>query len=146
MSEQTAAKHPDYVDAAAEDEEDVLTMNQRIQAFYRQSGGPGVPEIGKFLEHHLRYGTDHGVPGHKETIEDVFSQVVRGDKSLMTLYQLYMRRQAEKEEKEEQKSDAIAELGDKVARLEGEIRSLRQLLADVLRGSDVSADLQETDE
>jgi len=49
---------------------------------------------------------------------------------------MYMRRQAEKED---QKPDALAELGDKVARLEGEITSLRQLLTDILRGGEVLA-------
>jgi hypothetical protein len=152
MSESAPEHHPDYIDPSAEDSEEALTMQQRIQAFYRQSGGPGVPEIQKFFEHHLRYGTDHGVPGHKETLEDVFSSVVRNDKSLMTLFQLYNRWQADREEKEEQRRqpDAVAELSEKITRLEGrlegEIRSLRELLAEVLRDKRLAADSQKADE
>jgi hypothetical protein len=119
----------------AEEAQESLSMNERIQYFYKQSGGPGNPEIKKVLDDHLRYGSDHGPRGHMQTIEDVFRDVVRGDKSLMTIYQLYMRRQAEKEEKEEQRTDDIAELSEKVSRLEGEIHSLRELLAQVLQPS-----------
>jgi len=130
----------------AEEAQETQTMQQRIQVFYRQSGGPGNPAIKKVLDRHLRYGADHGVSGHMETVEDAFRDVVRGDKSLMTLYQLYMRRQADKEEKEEQRKDDLAELSEKVGRmevelsekvgrLEGELRSLRELLAQVLQPS-----------
>jgi hypothetical protein len=134
----------------AEEAAEAQTMQQRTQAFYKESGGPGNPRIKKVLDNHLRYGSDHGVSGHMETIEDAVRDVVRGDKSLMTLYQLYMRRQAEREEKDaqrnEQRTDDIAELSEKVERLEaelsekigrieGEIRSLRELLAAVLKPS-----------
>jgi hypothetical protein len=114
------------VTASVEDAREKLTMEQRIQAFYAQSGGPGNPQIKKFLDHHLRYGADHGVPGHIETVEDVFRSVVRKDKSLFTLHQLWMRRQADQEERDAQRTDALAELAEKISRLEGEISGLRQ--------------------
>lgn len=58
-----------------------MTMNQRIEAFYRQSGGPGNPEIDRILEKHLMNGKDHGVPGQKETIKDAFAEVFLDDRS-----------------------------------------------------------------
>ncbi|HEX7065136.1 MAG TPA: hypothetical protein VF199_08745 [Bacillales bacterium] len=63
------------------EEQEKLTMNQRIEAFYRQSGGPMNPEIGKILEDHLMNGKDHGVPGKKETIKDAFAEVFLDDHS-----------------------------------------------------------------
>lgn len=62
-----------------------LTMRQRIDAFYRQSGGPGNPEITKILDKHLTYGKDHGIPGRKETIKDAFSEVFLKDRSTQPL-------------------------------------------------------------
>ena len=126
MSDLTPQAAAAEVTAVGEDPTERLTMEQRIQAFYAQSGGPGNPQITKFLDHHLRYGADHGVPGHKETVEDVFRDVVRKDKSLFTLHQLWMRRQAEKEERNAQRTDVLAELAEKIARLEGQIHALGQ--------------------
>lgn len=63
------------------EEEKEMTMNQRIEAFYRQSGGPMNPEIEKILEEHLTNGKDHGVPGKKETIKDAFAEVFLDDHS-----------------------------------------------------------------
>lgn len=63
------------------EDKEQLTMRQRIDAFYRQSGGPGNPEIAKILDKHLMYGKDHGIPGKKETIKDAFTEVFLGDRS-----------------------------------------------------------------
>ncbi|MFA8438417.1 hypothetical protein [Pueribacillus sp. YX66] len=64
----------------SEEHED-LTMKQRIDAFYRQSGGPGSPEIAKILNEHLIYGKDHGVRGKKEDVRDAFTEVFLSDRS-----------------------------------------------------------------
>lgn len=58
-----------------------MTMEERIQAFYRQSGGPNNPEIERILENHLRYGKDHGIRGKIETIEDAIRDALTDDKS-----------------------------------------------------------------
>ncbi|MFA8438415.1 hypothetical protein [Pueribacillus sp. YX66] len=63
------------------DEQEQLTMQQRIQAFYRQSGGPGNPEIARIIDEHLKYGKDHGVKGKKENIKDAFTEVFLNDRS-----------------------------------------------------------------
>lgn len=62
-------------------EDENLTMKQRIDAFYRQSGGPGSPEIKRILEEHLIYGKDHGIRGKKEDIRDAFTEVFLSDRS-----------------------------------------------------------------
>ncbi len=62
-------------------EQEKLTMSQRIDAFYRQSGGPGNPDIARILNEHLIHGKDHGVPGKKEDIQDAFTEVFLGDRS-----------------------------------------------------------------
>lgn len=62
-------------------EDENLTMKQRIDAFYRQSGGPGNPEIARILEEHLIYGKDHGIRGKKEDIRDAFTEVFLSDRS-----------------------------------------------------------------
>lgn len=63
------------------EEEEKLTMFERIEAFYRQSGGPGNPEIDRILEKHLLYGKDHGIPGKKETAQDAIREVLLDDHS-----------------------------------------------------------------
>lgn len=63
------------------DEHEKLTMSQRIDAFYRQSGGPGNPDIARILNEHLIHGKDHGVPGKKEDVRDAFTEVFLGDRS-----------------------------------------------------------------
>lgn len=63
------------------EEREKMTMNERIEAFYRQSGGPMNPEVDKILEKHLMYGKDHGVHGRKETVKDAFMEVFLDDHS-----------------------------------------------------------------
>lgn len=62
-------------------EQENLTMKQRIDAFYRQSGGPGAPEIKRILDEHLLYGKDHGIRGKKEDVRDAFTEVFLSDRS-----------------------------------------------------------------
>ena len=64
-----------------------LTMQQRIDAFYAQSGGPHNPKIKQVLEDHLLYGQDHGVKGRKETVADALMQTVAGDPFLLFMFQ-----------------------------------------------------------
>lgn len=99
-------------------------LQQRMAAFFRQSGGPTSPAIDEFLEHHLRYGKDHGESGHKETIEDVFQQVVEGDHSLKTMMKIYGRWQGRREQREEEERDRKADLTAAIVRLEGHIGEL----------------------
>lgn len=63
------------------DDLEKLTMKQRIDAFYRQSGGPGSPEIARILDDHLLYGKDHGTRGKKEDVRDAFTEVFLSDRS-----------------------------------------------------------------
>lgn len=67
------------------------TMEQRIRAFYKQSGGPASPAIDQFMEKHLLFGKDHGYPGVKETIEDVFIDTVTRDPVLLVGLQWFSR-------------------------------------------------------
>lgn len=107
------------------------TMQRRIEAFYRQSGGPSSPEIDRFMEKHLRYGGDHGDYGHKETIEDAFQDAILEDKSLLTLYELFMRWRSQREE-ESSKNTYSPETEERISRLEDEVRRLRELLETAL--------------
>ncbi|AGT33107.1 hypothetical protein M493_14340 [Geobacillus genomosp. 3] len=67
------------------DEQEQLTMSKRIEAFYRQSGGPGSPIIRRLLDRHLLYGKDHGLPGKREEFEDAFREVFLQDHSTRSL-------------------------------------------------------------
>ena len=62
-----------------------MTMQERINYFYRQSGGPGNPDIDRILEEHLKNGKDHGVPGRKEEPKDAFMEVLLNDHSMRPL-------------------------------------------------------------
>lgn len=107
-----------------------LTMQQRIDAFYRQSGGPNNPDIKKFLDKHLMYGKDHGVPGSKETMENAFLDMVINDDSMLLLFQRLQRfRQAKAGDAEATRNGGdVVRLREEVTQLRNEIRELRQLL------------------
>ncbi len=75
-------------------EQESLTMRERIEAFYRQSGGPNNPDIQRIIEEHLLYGKDHGVRGKRETIKDVFMRVISGDPSNRLVLEWFMKRQS----------------------------------------------------
>lgn len=63
------------------DDQEKKTMNERIRAFYKQSGGPNNPQIETIIEKHLLYGKDHGVPGKRETFKDAMLEVFLDDYS-----------------------------------------------------------------
>ncbi|HET7522442.1 MAG TPA: hypothetical protein VFJ73_03860 [Bacillales bacterium] len=68
-----------------------MTMNERIEAFYRQSGGPGNPEIDRILEEHLLNGKDHGPKGRREEIKDAFTDVFLNDHSTQPIVMWLLR-------------------------------------------------------
>ena len=110
--------------SAERDEQERLTMQQRIDAFYRQSGGPNNPEIKKILEKHLLYGKDHGMPGYKETIEDAFIDTVVNDPSLLVMLQRFQSWRNGRNKAQVQGEPS--KLAEQVRKLEGEVRTLRQ--------------------
>jgi hypothetical protein len=63
------------------DDEEKQTMNERMRAFYEQSGGPNNPQITGIIEKHLLNGKDHGVPGKRETFKDAVLDVFLDDYS-----------------------------------------------------------------
>ena len=126
-------------------EQERLTMQRRIEAFYQQSGGPNSPEIDRFMDKHLRYGADHGDYGHMETVEDAFQDAVLEDKSLLTLYELYNRWNSRRKEEADGDS-ANGELEERISRLEGEVRSLRGLLEAALTEKGVQAESEDSEE
>jgi hypothetical protein len=69
-----------------------MTMQERIEYFYQQSGGPNNPRIQKIINNHLLYGKDHGVSGKRETIKDAFQKPLLDDPStsglLLWLYKI----------------------------------------------------------
>lgn len=67
------------------EEQEKMTMSQRIDYFYRQSGGPDNPQIKKILDEHLINGKDHGVRGRKEEVKDAFTEVFLNDHSTRPL-------------------------------------------------------------
>lgn len=107
-------------------------LQQRMAAFFRQSGGPTSPEIQSFLDNHLRNGKDHGEPGHLETIEDVVQQVIEGDHSLKTLLKVYSRWQGRREEREDEERDRKADFTAAVVRIEEHLGELSKAVAVLL--------------
>ncbi|ADU51635.1 hypothetical protein Tmar_1524 [Thermaerobacter marianensis DSM 12885] len=108
-----------------------MTMEERIQAFFRQSGGPNNPEIPKLVEKHLLYGKDHGIPGYRETFADAFIDAVVGDPSLLLLYERVQRWRAERQRERRDTATAVAiatdsQLLKRLERLEQEVTRLRQ--------------------
>lgn len=61
------------------DDQEKKTMNERIRAFYAQSGGPNNSQIQQIIEKHLLYGKDHGIPGKRETFKDAVTDVFLDD-------------------------------------------------------------------
>jgi hypothetical protein len=100
-------------------EHEKLTMSERIAAFYRQSGGPGNPQINRILEEHLLHGKDHGIPGKKEDIKDAFTEVFLNDHSTQPLVMGFLKmRMALKEQWEAYLSALRHDVKQKVEELE----------------------------
>ena len=105
-------------------ENEKMTIEQRIAAFYRQSGGPHNDQIPKLLEKHLLYGKDHGMPGYKETFEDGIMDVVLNDPSLLLLYERIQRWRLKRRSEREDASH----LKEKIESLEREVARLRETI------------------
>lgn len=107
-----------------ESSQEALTMQQRMDAFYRQSGGPNNPQIAKILEKHLLYGKDHGIPGQKETIQNAFFDTIVGDPSLLMMVQMWQQRK--QKDLSSKGSTTPNPNQDILARLQSETTALRQ--------------------
>jgi hypothetical protein len=105
-------------------ENEKMTMEQRIEAFYRQSGGPHNSQIPKLLEKHLLYGKDHGMPGYKENFEDGIMDVVLNDPSLLLLYERIQRWRL----KRKSEYESASHLKEKIESLEREVVRLREAI------------------
>ncbi|EKP95557.1 hypothetical protein [Thermaerobacter subterraneus] len=107
-----------------------MTMEERIQAFFRQSGGPNNPQIPKLVEKHLLYGKDHGIPGYRETFADAFIDAVVGDPSLLLIYERLQRWRAQRQRERQQAGgtggSTDPELLRRLERLEREVTRLRE--------------------
>jgi hypothetical protein len=101
-----------------------MTMEQRIEAFYRQSGGPNNDRIPELLEKHLLDGKDHGMPGYRETFEDGIMDVVLNDPSLLLLYERIQRWRLQRRSE----SGDIASLKERIESLEREVIRLKETI------------------
>ncbi|MDI3328927.1 MAG: hypothetical protein QJR06_10260 [Alicyclobacillaceae bacterium] len=102
-----------------------MTMEERIEAFYRQSGGPHNPRIQELLQKHLLYGKDHGMPGYKETFEDAIIDVLVNDPSLLLLFERFQRWRSNRKGVSSDVRNDVRQLEERLQRLEAEIRELR---------------------
>jgi hypothetical protein len=107
-----------------------MTMDERIEAFYRQSGGPNNEEITRLLEKHLLYANDHGMPGYRETFEDALIDTVVNDPSLLLLYERFQRWKLNRNGGVHDRP--TSDLEARLESLEREVRELRGLLEIVL--------------
>ncbi|MBX6353809.1 MAG: hypothetical protein IRZ10_10800 [Thermoflavifilum sp.] len=101
-----------------------MTMQARIEAFYRQSGGPHNPQIQKILERHLLYAKDHGPPGKRETIEDAFIDTVIKDPSNLVILKWIQQARLNRQRQ-------VGSGPEHVQRLERELQSLRKEVAEL---------------
>jgi len=101
-----------------------MSMEERIQAFYRQSGGPNNAQIPELLEKHLLYGKDHGMDGYKETFEDAVMDTVLQDPSLLLLYERFQRWRLNRDQERNQSQ----QLEETIKGLEREVRELKEKL------------------
>lgn len=121
-----------------------LSMEERIQAFYQQSGGPQNPEIDRILREHLKYGKDHGTSGVIETLKDAIRTALLQDKSLKILYDKFYERKDENEERRIRKFENFQQMGreiragievrqnERVTRLEAEMKKLNQMVTQLI--------------
>lgn len=116
-----------------------LTMQQRIDAFFAQSGGPHNPQIKTVLEDHLLYGKDHGVKGRKETVIDALMQTIAGDPFLLFMFQQWNNRRMATGAPQSS-GGAVAEsdtkrLQDQLAALQREVSDLRNVVQTLVESS-----------
>lgn len=110
-------------------EKNGLSIEERIRAFYRQSGGPLNPRIPELIERHLLYGKDHGVPGRRETLTDAFMRWLMDDPSMRLIAEFYMRRQMRQGSLESRLMQVEKELGA----LREEVRELRRAFLELCK-------------
>jgi len=106
-------------------DQDIISMEKRIQAFYKQSGGPHNPQIQRILEKHLLYGKDHGMAGYKETYEDAVMDTIINDPSLLLLYERIQRWRLQRRNNRDQ---SLSLLESKINELKREIEQLKAAL------------------
>jgi hypothetical protein len=99
-----------------------MTMEERIKAFYQQSGGPHNSQIPKLLEKHLLYGKDHGMAGYKETFEDAIIDTLVMDPSLLLLFERVQRWRMSRKENQ----GSLSQLEGRIKKLEEEVYKLRE--------------------
>ncbi|SIS85489.1 hypothetical protein [Alicyclobacillus vulcanalis] len=128
QSKRAIAAPADGQDGAARDAQERLTMERRIEAFYRQSGGPNNPEIPKILEKHLLYGRDHGPKGKRETLEDALRDMIAKDYSNQILFKWFMQARMERQKKAQAEQAEMARIRAELEALKQEVRSLRALM------------------
>src|SRR5690606_39890918 len=109
-----------------------MTMEQRIEAFYRQSGGPNNDRIPELLEKHILHAKDHGMPGYRETFEDGIMDVVLNDPSLLLLYERIQRWRL----KRRAEGGDMAALKERIESLEREVARLRETIDRMMREQD----------
>jgi hypothetical protein len=102
--------------------EEKMTMEERIKAFYQQSGGPHNSQIPKLLEKHLLYGKDHGMAGYKETFEDAVIDTLVNDPSLLLLFERIQRWRINRNEHR----GGWSQLEERIKKLEEEVYKLRK--------------------
>lgn len=100
-----------------------MTMEERIEAFYQQSGGPHNSQIPKLLEQHLLYGKDHGMPGYKETFEDAIIDTLVMDPSLLLLFERVQRWRINRKDDNQ---GSLSRLEERIKKLEEEVYKLRE--------------------
>lgn len=91
-----------------------MTMEERIQAFYRQSGGPNNPEIDRILKQHLMHGKDHGIKGKIETVEDAIRDAFTDDKSTALIVDWLAEKKIERLSRRYQEEDKYLQLGEQI--------------------------------
>lgn len=121
------------------EKEERLTMQQRIDAFFAQSGGPHNPQIKRVLEDHLLYGKDHGVKGRKETVVDALMQTVAGDPFLLFMFQQWNNRRMSASASSRADSSPTPtdseQLKDQLSALQAEVSDLRRLVQSLVASS-----------
>lgn len=116
-----------------------LTMQQRIDAFFAQSGGPHNPQIKRVLEDHLLYGKDHGVKGHKETVVDALMQTVAGDPFLLFMFQQWNNHRTSALVSQRSSNSSVhsdsEQLKEQLSALQAEVSELRRLVQSLVESS-----------
>ncbi|CAH0347392.1 hypothetical protein [Bacillus sp. CECT 9360] len=115
-------------------EQEKKTMNERIQAFYAQSGGPNNPQISRIIEKHLLDGKDHGTPGKRETFRDAIRDVFLDDYSTKDIVMWLLKTKYDIGDRWEELIKARSgELGAAAKEMQGDESKLEQMEERLLR-------------